>query len=277
MPAARDDLALLTQAALEAGQIALRYWRRDPQVWDKADGAGPVTEADLAVNAHLERLLRSARPDYGWLSEESPDDPARLTAGHCFIIDPIDGTRAFIDGHNGFSHSLAIARGHDIIAAVVHLPAQALSYAAHEDGPARLNGAVIAASDHGFQGADVLTGKPSLDPVHWRGVAPPLKRSFRPSLAWRLSLVAEGRFDAALSVRPAWEWDIAAGSLIARRAGCLASDLSGQPLRFNTASALSDGLIVARQGLHDQMLAAMTPRPGPGRNATRLDAPPHGG
>ena len=112
MPA--DDLSLLERAAREAGEIALRYWRRDPQVWDKADGAGPVTEADLAVNAHLEQMLRAARPDYGWLSEESPDDPARLAAGHCFVIDPIDGTRAFIDGLAGFSHSLAIARGRDI-------------------------------------------------------------------------------------------------------------------------------------------------------------------
>ncbi|MBP8931633.1 MAG: 3'(2'),5'-bisphosphate nucleotidase CysQ, partial [Paracoccus sp.] len=93
MPAA-DDLILLELAAHAAGQIALRHWRRDPQVWDKADGAGPVTKADLAVNAHLERLLREARPDYGWLSEESPDDPARLAFEHCFIIDPIDGTRA---------------------------------------------------------------------------------------------------------------------------------------------------------------------------------------
>lgn len=263
MPAAEDDLHLLEQAAREAGEIALRYWRRDQQIWDKAGGAGPVTEADLAVNAHLERVLRAARPDYGWLSEESPDDTARLAATHCFIVDPIDGTRAFIDGQNGFSHSLAIARGHEITAAVVHLPAQDLTYTAHETGAARLNGAVITASQHGFEGADVLTGKPSLDPVHWRGVVPPLRRSFRPSLAWRLCLVAEGRFDAALSVRPAWEWDIAAGVLIARRAGCLASDLTGQPLRFNTPSRLGDGLIVATRALHDGMLAAMTPRPTP--------------
>ena len=261
MPAAEDDLILLQDAAREAGEIALRYWHGDFRTWDKGDGAGPVTEADLAVNAHLERRLRGARPDYGWLSEESPDDPTRLEAAHCFIIDPIDGTRAFIDGQTGFSHSLAIARGHRIVAAVVHLPAQDLTYTAHAGGPARLNGNAITASTHGFQGADVLAGKPSLDPVHWRGVTPPLKRSFRPSLAWRLCLAAEGRFDAVLSVREAWEWDIAAGSLIALRAGCLATDLSGQPLQFNTARRLSDGLIVAPPAIHDGMLAAMTPRP----------------
>jgi myo-inositol-1(or 4)-monophosphatase len=256
-----DDLSLLERAAREAGEIALRYWRRDPQVWDKADGAGPVTEADLAVNAHLEQMLRAARPDYGWLSEESPDDPARLAAGHCFVIDPIDGTRAFIDGQAGFSVSLAIARGHEIVAAVVHLPAQDLTYTAAKDGPARMNGAVIAPSDHGYEGATVLSGKPAFDPVHWRGSAPPLQRAFRPSLAWRLCLVAEGRFDATLSVRPAWEWDIAAGSLIAARAGCLVTDLAGRALRFNTASALSDGLIVAPPALHGRIIAAMTPHP----------------
>ena len=128
------DLALLEQAAREAGAIALRFWRQSPQVWDKPDGAGPVTEADLAVNAHLERLLRGARPDYGWLSEESPDDPARLAAEHCFIVDPIDGTRAFIDGQVGFSHALAVVRRGEPVAGVVHLPAQRRHHAAPMPG-----------------------------------------------------------------------------------------------------------------------------------------------
>lgn len=257
MPA--RDLALLQQAAVEAGEIALRFWRQSPQVWDKPEGAGPVTEADLAVNAHLEALLRAARPDYGWLSEESPDDPARLAAEHCFIIDPIDGTRAFIDGQQGFSVSIAVARAGRVVAGVVHLPALGVTYTAVEGGPALRDGQPIAASGQGFEGAEVLTGKPGLDPRHWRGVAPPLRRAFRPSLAWRLCLVADGQFDATLSIRPAWEWDVAAGSLIAERAGCTVSDLSGAPMRFNSASALTQGLVVAAPALHGAMLAAMTP------------------
>jgi len=269
-----SDLALLEQAAHEAGEIALRYWRREPRFWDKDGGAGPVTEADLAVNEHLERLLRSARPDYGWLSEESTDDPARLEAEYCFIIDPIDGTRAFIDGQTGFSNALALARGDQVVAGVVHLPAMGITYTALAEGPALRNGQPIAPSAHGFEGAHVLTGKPSLDPVHWRGVTPPLKRGFRPSLAWRLCLVAEGQFDAALSTRPAWEWDVAAGSLVAARAGCTVSELSGTPMHFNAARPLTDGLVVAAPALHDQLLAAMTPRKG--RSGSQLDAPPHG-
>ncbi|MFT4011909.1 MAG: 3'(2'),5'-bisphosphate nucleotidase CysQ [Paracoccus sp. (in: a-proteobacteria)] len=257
MPA--PDLALLEQAAVEAGEIALRYWRQDPRSWDKGGGAGPVSEADLAVNRHLESLLRGARPDYGWLSEESPDSPERLDASHCFIVDPIDGTRAFLDGQAGFSHSLAVATGDRITAAVVHLPASRLTYCAHADGPALLNGAPIAGREHALEGAQVLAGKPSLDPAFWRGGPPPFRREFRSSLAWRLCLVAEGRFNAALSTRAAWEWDIAAGSLIAARAGCLATELSGRALGFNSPRALADGLLVAPPLLHVELRAALNP------------------
>ena len=150
-PARQDaeDLRLLERAAAEAGQIAMRFWRQRPQSWDKGDGAGPVSEADLAVNDHLATVLRGARPGYGWLSEESEQEPSRLDAEKVFIIDPIDGTRAFIDGQEGFSHSLAIATGDRITAAVVHLPVSARTYGASAAGPALLNGAAIAPSDTG--------------------------------------------------------------------------------------------------------------------------------
>ena len=251
MPAA-EDLELLLGAAQEAGDIARRFWRQAPAVWDKDHGAGPVTEADLAVNDFLLARLAGARPGYGWLSEESPDDPARLAARHCFIIDPIDGTRAFIDGQEGFSHSLAIAREGRVVAAVVHLPVTGLTYAASENGPALLNGAPIHVRDSDEAGqADILTAKASLNPEFWTGGTPPaFRRSFRSSLAWRLCLVAEGRFDAALSLRPTWEWDIAAGSLIAERAGAGVSDMRGLPMRFNRADPRVGGLVVAGPGLH---------------------------
>ena len=257
MPGAEDDLALLLAAAEEAGRIALRFWRRDPQAWDKGGGAGPVTEADLAVNDALQAMLMAARPDYGWLSEESEADPARLDAARCFIIDPIDGTRAFIDGQEGFSHSLAVAQGDRIIAAVVHLPVTGLTYAAHADGPATLNGAPIAPTDSGIEDARVLTYRAVADAPDWRAGMPPFRREFRSSLAWRLCLAAEGRFDAALSLRAAWEWDIAAGALIAERAGARVTDRRGQPMRFNSPRAQVDGLIVAGPRLHAALRGAL--------------------
>ncbi|MDO5640787.1 MAG: 3'(2'),5'-bisphosphate nucleotidase CysQ [Paracoccus sp. (in: a-proteobacteria)] len=260
MPGPESDLDLLTEAALEAGEIACRYWRQKPAVWEKDAGAGPVTEADLAVNDHLHARLTGARPGYGWLSEESPDNPARLDAAHCFIIDPIDGTRAFIDGQEGFSHSLAITRGDQVVAAVVHLPAMGLTYSARVGGPALLNGRPIHVSDADIGSADVLCAKNALDPVHWQGGTPPgLRRKFRPSLAWRLCLVAEGRFDAVLSLRMAWEWDIAAGCLIAQCAGASTSTMRGQRMRFNNPEPRLDGLLIANPRLHDAMLARLSP------------------
>ncbi|AGT11303.1 inositol monophosphatase family protein [Paracoccus aminophilus] len=254
------DLALLAQAAAEAGDIALRYWRQDPRAWDKGGDQGPVSEADLAVNQHLEQLLRGARPDYGWLSEESADDPSRLDARRCFIIDPIDGTRAFLDGQEGFSHSLAIAEGEEIIAAVVFLPARNTTYLATAGGPALKNGAPIAPHDTEIEGATALTNKTAFVPAFWRGgVAPPMKREFRPSLAWRLCLAAEGRFDAALSMRAAWEWDIAAGSLIAAQAGAAVTDRHGAAMRFNSPKAQVDGLVVAAPRLHAEIMARLEP------------------
>ncbi|MCZ0961375.1 inositol monophosphatase family protein [Paracoccus benzoatiresistens] len=258
MPAPEEDLALLVRAAEAAGPIALSFWRAAPKAWDKPDDAGPVTEADLAVNDALQRMLTGARPDYGWLSEESEADASRLDARHCFIIDPIDGTRAFIAGQQGFAHSLAVAEGDRITAAVVHLPAMELTFTAFADGPALLNGRPIRPTECGMTGARVLTYKSAVEPEHWKnGRTPPIRREFRPSLAWRLCLVAEGRFDAALSVRSVWEWDIAAGSLIAQRAGALATDRHGQPMRFNSPRAMVDGMIVAGPRLHGEMRAGM--------------------
>lgn len=255
MPAPEADLELLVDAARRAGRIALGFWRRDPRSWDKGGDAGPVTEADLAVNDELQASLMAARPGYGWLSEESEADPSRLDAQHCFIIDPIDGTRAFIAGQEGFSHSLAVTDGDRIVAAVVHLPVRDITYTAFADGPAQRNGQPITPAQADIDGASVLTYRAVSEPGHWRDEqVPPFRREFRPSLAWRLCLAAEGRFDAALSLRAAWEWDIAAGSLIAERAGAAVTDRRGERMRFNSQRAMVDGLIVAGKRLHGQIL-----------------------
>lgn len=255
--AAEDDLALLTRAAREAGKIALRFWKRNPKVWDKGD-EGPVTEADHAVNDALAKTLRGARSDYGWLSEETPDDLARLEREFVFILDPIDGTRAFIAGEDSFSHSLAIARNGKVTAGVVFLPALDRMFAARHDGPATLNGEPIRASTiAGTEGANILTPAVNLRPEHWPGGVPDVKRSFRASVAYRLALVGQGRFDGMLSFRQGWEWDIAAGSLIASRAGAMVSDRHGMALRFNEAVPKADGLVVAAPGLHRALMARL--------------------
>ncbi|MCB2093118.1 MAG: 3'(2'),5'-bisphosphate nucleotidase CysQ [Rhodobacteraceae bacterium] len=241
------DLALLSDAAYAAGDIARRFWRKGARQWDKADGAGPVTEADLAINDMLADSLRNARPDYGWLSEESPDAAPRLAARRTFIIDPIDGTRAFIAGEKTFAHSLAIADQGRIVAAVVYLPIHDTLYAATDDGAAMCNGRPIRASARvDARDATLLTARSNMAAEHWVNASPPpFKREFRASLAYRLCLVAEGRYDAMLTLRPTWEWDIAAGDLIARQAGAMVTDQTGARLGFNAADPRARGVIAA--------------------------------
>ena len=116
-----------------------------------------MTEADLAVNDMLCSTLRAARPDYGWLSEETEDGAARQDSERLFIIDPIDGTRAFMAGEETFAHSLAVAEGGRVTAAVVYLPALDRLYTACDHGPALCDGQPITASTRaGIDGASLL-------------------------------------------------------------------------------------------------------------------------
>lgn len=251
-----DDLVLLIEAARIAGPIALRHFRQDPHAWDKEAGAGPVSVADLEVDAALARHLRAARPDYGWLSEETPDDAARMTRDRVFVIDPIDGTRAFLEGTTAFSHALAVVENGLVVAGVVYLPALDRMYAAAAGRGATLNGAPIRVSGAvDPAAAKILATRPSLLPEHWPGGVPPAERGYRPSLAYRMCLVAEGRFDALVTFRDSWEWDLAAGTLIVREAGGTVTDAAGAEPAFNAAGPQQAGCIAAASGLHGRLLA----------------------
>ena len=251
------DRDLLEEAAREASEIARRFWRDDPQVWDKG-GDDPVTEADFAVDTHLKTRLLAARPDYGWVSEETADDMARLGRERVFIVDPIDGTRAFVAGEPTWAHSLAIAENGRIIAACVYLPVRDKLYTARLGNGATLNGAPLAATTtETLDGASVLSPKVSFRPEFWTDGPPPVTRHFRPSLAYRMSLVAEGRFDAMITLRPAWEWDIAAGALIATEAGAQVTDRKGAALTFNSPARQTAGVVAGGSGVQGQILDAL--------------------
>lgn len=258
MPA--RDLALLTEAAREAGRIALRYWRKSPQVWDKGGEHGPVTEADLAVNDMLKARLLAARPDYGWLSEETPDSADRLAVDTVFIVDPIDGTRAFVAGEETWAHSLAVAHQGRVTAGVVYLPGLDRIYTVSETAPPLKDGQPIAVSGReALTGANILMTKANMVPENWPGGVPEIERSFRASLAYRMCLAAEGRFDGMLTLRDSWEWDIAAGSLIAERAGAVVTDRRGKALRFNTPGAMAEGVLALPTRLHAEAMARLLP------------------
>ncbi len=258
MPAP-DDLSLLVDAARDAGAILREHFTRGSKAWEKPDAAGPVTEADMAANAALHDRLTAARPSYGWLSEEGPDDPSRPGATHAFVVDPLDGTRAFIEGDHSWALALAVVDGGEVRAAVVYLPMRDMLYAAARGRGATLNGRALAVRPRdALDGATVLSSRNTFAPQHWRGArVPEVRRQFRSSLAYRLSLVAEGRYDAMLRLRPAREWDVAAGSLLIEEAGGRITDRKGGALRFNQPDPVLGGLIAAAPTLHADILSRL--------------------
>jgi len=244
-----NDLELILEAAQQAGELALSARESGLKIWSKTGGS-PVTDADLAVDTLLKMELKAARPDYGWLSEETADDPARLVTRRQFVVDPIDGTVAFMKNKPWFAVSIAVVENGQPIAGVVHAPALSETYAATLEGPATLNGAPIApsATDQLFGAAMLGDAKMFAHPA-WREPWPEMRIESRNSIAYRMCLVAAGAFDAAVALSPKSEWDLAAADLIVRGAGATLSDHKGHSFAYNRPVPLVPSLVCANQAL----------------------------
>lgn len=226
-----DDLELLRACAVNAGIIASGYFRRDLKTWTK-ENASPVTEADILVDRFLCDALMGARPDYGWLSEETADDGTRLDCRRAFIVDPIDGTRGFIRGEDSWTVSLAVVEDGVPIAAVVYAPARDELYDAYIDGGARLNGKPLRRK-HVLRRGPVI---PAPGAVHQELQAAGLdyvRGPYLPSLAYRLVQVATGALDAAVVRRGSQDWDLAGAALILSESGIGFEDVCTGAIRFN--------------------------------------------
>ena len=253
-------LETMTHAARRGGAIALDYFRpgeRTSARIDSKEGGSPVTEADHAVDAFLTKELRSALPEAGWLSEETIDDPERLTRDLVFIVDPIDGTRAFMSGDARWAVCVALVARGKPVAGIIHLPALAQTFIAHLGGGAFLNDRPIAAST-----------RPSLSGGRIAGPAQMLRdlagagMDFRaepriPSLALRFARVAEGSLDAGMASTNACDWDIAAADIILQEAGGGLIDPHGASPLYNRP-ATRHGLLGAAPGhLKDEVTAIL--------------------
>ena len=252
------DLDLLRDAAQEAGRLALKLQESGLQVVRKGDGS-PVTSADLAVDALLKERLRAARPDYGWLSEETADVPDRLAHDRVFMVDPIDGTRAYISGRPWWVVSVAVAEAGRAVAGVIYNAALEETYEAAEGRGAYLNGAPIHCSTVTDLGACAMLADPALFANGWEEPWPSMRVERRNAVAYRMALVAAGAFDAAIALNDKHDWDIAAGLVIAREAGAVSTDHKGRNLLLNSPSALNPSLICTAPALHPLILARTAP------------------
>src|SRR5204862_3631367 len=177
-------------------------------------------------------LLQAARGDYGWLSEESADEPERLTRERVFVIDPIDGTLAFIKNKPEFTVCAAVVDNGRPVAAAIYNPITEQMFAAVRDGGATLNGAPIAVSaTAALEGSRMLVAKDVIWHKAWPQKWPEMDVANRASIAYRMALVACGEFDSMMSLSPKYEWDIAAGDLMVQEAGGLVTSHTGAALR----------------------------------------------
>ena len=262
MPADDIDRALLrdrlASAVREAGALALHMFRGRPASWIKG-ASSPVSEADLAVDALLRERLLAIR-DAGWLSEETEDGPARLQRAEVWVVDPIDGTRAYLAGLAEWVIAVALVRLGRPLVAALYAPVSDELFLSVAGGGATLNGAPIKASTGDqLAGATFSGAKRRLDSL--AAVEPRIVTAPRiPSLALRLARVATGALDGTFAAPNSHDWDLAAADLLVHEAGGLVTTLTGESLIYNRPDPVHSALVAAGRARHALLLGLIRDR-----------------
>ncbi|HTR13128.1 MAG TPA: 3'(2'),5'-bisphosphate nucleotidase CysQ [Roseiarcus sp.] len=259
-PGARAARDPIIAAAREAGTLALGFFRAGAATSAEVKakhGGSPVTEADLAVDALLRQRLTAAFPSAGWLSEETADDAARLARRALLVVDPIDGTKAFVAGDARWAVSVALVVDGRPIAGVVHAAALDETYSAARGAGADLNGVALLGCERSDPERMIAAGpKPILE-----AMAAKLRTKVEivprvPSMAYRLCMAARGAVDFAVAAENSHDWDIAAADLILEEAGLNLVEPAGAPLLYNTQHIRRKMLLAAPHTLAPRLIEA---------------------
>ena len=241
--------------AAEAGVHALSRFRTDVEKWEKAPGE-LVCEIDLAVDAMLRERLSALVPEAGWLSEETADNRARLDCRKLWVVDPIDGTRDYLRGREGWAVSVALVEDGRPVIGVLDAPARRETWRAEAGFGAYRNGERIRAGDR----QELVGARVPADALA-KADRDTFTTVFKPnSIALRMAMVAAGEADLVATLRWGNEWDIAAAVLIAEEAGACVTDALARPLAFNTPRARAFGVITATRGIHAAAVERLAPR-----------------
>lgn len=222
----------LAEAVTEAGALALSMFRAGVKSWTKGQNS-PVTEADIAVDRFLKERLSALSPDFGWLSEETADNDARLSRRRVWVVDPIDGTRGFMEGLADWAVSAALVEDGRPIAAALFAPALNELFVAAAGRGATRNGLALSAGRLGAIAGARIAGPPSGVDLFAR-VAEVERLPRTRSLALRIARVATGEIDIALAARNSHDWDLAAADLLVQEAAGSLIDYTGNSIRYNS-------------------------------------------
>jgi myo-inositol-1(or 4)-monophosphatase len=258
----KRDSALLVTAVREAGALGLSLFRTELKNWIKG-ASSPVSDADIAVNDLLEKRLRSATPDYGWLSEESAENSARLERRLVWIVDPIDGTRNYLAGKEDWCVSVALVEGASPLLAAVFAPSSDEFFFAARGQGASCNGVPLrATSGTGLDFSRVAGPKPLVERLRKTTNEIVLHPRIG-SLALRLCRVADGRLDAAFAGGQSRDWDLAAADLIVQEADGNMTALSGDAILYNRPEVTHGVLVAAGRDRHAEIIEHFRHRPLP--------------
>ena len=248
------ELNVLRDAVAEAGDLAASMFKSGVETWDKSDKT-PITEADLAVNDLLHDRLTKARPDYGWLSEETADDELRLGRQRTWVVDPIDGTRGFVRGTDQWCVCAGLVENGVAIAGVIAQPLARQFYEASSGAGAFVNGQPIhTLNDDCIAGCHIIMHDDLRRSKKWHAPWPELKVSMSTSMALRLCNVAAGQADATIAISGKSDWDLAAADILVHEAGGKVTGLSGNHLVYNQPSTRHHGVVAAGEKMHSALL-----------------------
>jgi myo-inositol-1(or 4)-monophosphatase len=243
------------QTALEAASAVFARFTSGAIEAEYKAGHDPVTEADRALDAVLRKEL--LRDGEGWLSEESVDDPARLTKSRVWVVDPLDGTREFVQGIPEFCASIGFVENGKPVAGGIYNPATRENFLGAIDAGVLYNGQLAHPSQRGsLEGALILASRSEVKRGEWKQFEN-TKFKIRPmgSVAYKLALVSAGLADATFTLTPKNEWDVTAGAALVASAGGYVANLDGSPLRCNNKSPLLRGLVASGPKLWQELLA----------------------
>ncbi len=242
------DIKLLLETVKQAGTIALSFHKKSPRNWSKPDGSH-VTEADIAVDDYLRNTITAARPDDGWLSEETKDTPARLGKRRLWIADPIDGTRLFLAGEHGWGVGVALTQDGAPLCSAIFCPSQNKLFHAVAGGGAFVNNAPLrcGASSHSVIAPKSQTAGLARHGLEW------VSGSSTPLLL-RFAAIAEDALAGATTLGNKNDWDIAAGHLILQEAGGITSNATGGGISYNHPNPQQPGVVAATSAHHASLL-----------------------
>ncbi|HPY76464.1 MAG TPA: 3'(2'),5'-bisphosphate nucleotidase CysQ [Anaerohalosphaeraceae bacterium] len=242
------------QQALEAAREALAEFTPGRIASRKKSGGDPVTEADVLLDRTLKDVL--LRNGEGWLSEETVDDQSRLMKERVWIVDPLDGTREFIEGIPEWCISIALAENGKPIAAGICSPATGQIFLGSDEDGATLNGKSIQVSDKkDLDGAKILASRSEVRRGEWRRFAEaPFEVIPMGSVAYKLACVSAGLADGTFTLVPKNEWDVAAGVLLVEAAGGQVVEKSNRKRLFNQPNTLLDGLFAGSPELLPKLI-----------------------